>query len=133
MAPIILLESKLLRESLDYLFPNKQFHFIFTCYHDKDGLIMLSNLLKPGDRLYLVALSGKRTSFSLPPLAEHAKACGANVSIHPDISQALSQAKNNRRADEFIVGTGSFSLIKSLMKSFGWTNVEDGLQQNVSF
>ena len=118
---------KALRESLDHLFPNQHFHFIFACYHDKDGLIMLSNLLKPGDSLYLVNILGKRSSFPLSTLAEHAKMLKTNVSMSTDISQALGAAKYNRKADEYIVGTGSFLLIKALIQYLGWTVVEDGL------
>ena len=88
---------KALRESLEYLFPNHKFHFIFGCYHDKDGLIMLLNLIKPGDSLYLVSLSGKRSFFPLSLLAEHAKALGANASAYADISQALEVAQHNRK------------------------------------
>lgn len=116
-----------LRESLDYLFPDMIFHFIFACYHDKDGLIMLSNLLKPGDQLYLVDLPGRRTFFSQSKLAEHANALGCTTSIYSDISTCLSEAKRNCKASEFIVAAGSFVLLRELMQLLGWRTVEVGL------
>ncbi len=85
---------KALRESLDYLFPDEHFHFIFACYHDKDGLTMLSNLLKPGDRLYLVNLSAKRSFFSLSELAQHARTYGVEAHVFASIEEGLAQAKS---------------------------------------
>jgi dihydrofolate synthase/folylpolyglutamate synthase len=117
---------KALRESLDYLFPGKQFHFIFGCYHDKDGLIMLFNLLKPGDNLYLVDVMGRRSSFSLSKLAEHASVLGAKTSIYNSIAECLTAVKKSRSTDEFIIATGSFALLTLIMQNLGWTSVESG-------
>jgi dihydrofolate synthase / folylpolyglutamate synthase len=116
---------KALRESLDYLYPGEHFHFIFACYHDKDGFTMLSNLLKPGDRLYLVDLLAKRSFFSLTALAEHASTLGVEVDIFSDVQQGLTSAKTHRNKEQPIVATGSFFLLKELTQLLGWTTVED--------
>jgi len=116
-----------LRESLDYLFANQQFHFIFACYHDKDGLAMLANLLKTGDRLYLVDLLGKRSLFSPTTLVEYAQKLGVRASIYPAVTAALTEATSNCNDNQFIVVTGSFSIIKAIVQALGWQTVEDGL------
>ncbi len=116
---------KALRESLDHLFPDQHFHFVFACYHDKDGLTMLSNLLKPGDRLYLVDLLAKRSFFPLSDLAEHAVALGIDANVFPSVQDGLVKARNNRNKEQFIVATGSFFLLRELMQLLGWTTVED--------
>ena len=95
---------KALRESLDYLYPDKNFHFIFGCYHDKDGLIMLSNLLRHGDHLYLADFIGKRAVFSSTKLGEHALALKVKVSSYEYMSKAVQAAKKQRQPDEYIVG-----------------------------
>src|SRR5262249_29955258 len=41
--------AKALRSSLDEQFPNQNFHFVFSCYANKDGTHMLEALIRPGD------------------------------------------------------------------------------------
>ncbi len=116
---------KALRESLDYLLPNQKFHFIFGCYQDKDGLAMLKKLLREGDCLYLVDISDKRSSFDLSSLTNFAQEKKVKVNNHSTVSQALAQARDNRRVNEFIVACGSFVTVRALVQSLGWKTVED--------
>ena len=97
---------KALRESLDYLFPGQRFHFVFACYADKDGQLMLRNLVQPGDSLYLGTLSGKRSFFANLALAAYAEEFKVPTSIHSTVGEALAEAKIKRRQGEFIVVAG---------------------------
>ena len=117
---------KALRQSLDYLLPSQRFHFIFTCYADKDGLAMVKNLVQPQDILYLGMLSGNRSFFDNSNLASCAEELSVARSIHSTIGEAFEEAKRRRCSGEFIVVTGSFSLIKTIMQTLGWTTVADG-------
>ena len=118
--------AKALRDSLDYLFPGQRFHFIFACYEDKDGLSMLSNLLKSRDFLYLAdPPRGKRSYFSLSELTKHATLLGTKVSAYDTVSESLTQAIRDRTDDEYIVVCGSFSLLKTIMQILGWATVDD--------
>ncbi len=119
--------AKALRESLDALFPKQSFHFIFACYADKDGSSMLRNLLRSGDNLYLVNLSGKRAFFSPKELAKLAQENSIKTSVHDSVADAIDAARKNRSKDDFIIASGSFLVIKATMQTLGWKSVEDGL------
>jgi len=117
-----------LRNSLDALLGEQPFHFIFACYSDKDGATMVKSLLTPGDYLYLVEPLGLRPFFPNEALANIAEEIGVSAILARSIADALLQAKAKRKKSEYIVATGSFSVIKTVMENLGWRTVEDGIK-----
>jgi folylpolyglutamate synthase/dihydropteroate synthase len=116
-----------LRNSLDTLLGEPRYHFIFACYADKDGTTMLKTLTKPGDCLYFAEPIGLRPFFPNKTLANTAQEIGVSATINSSINDALLQAKAKRKKNEYIVATGSFSVIKAVMENLGWQTVEDGI------
>jgi dihydrofolate synthase/folylpolyglutamate synthase len=124
--------GRALRATLDELYPKQSLRFIFACYENKDGVTILQTLLRPKDRLYVSEVSGRRNVFPKTVLARHAEEMGVQVSIHPSVGQALTQAFNERKGDQVIVTTGSFAAIREVLSQLGWMSVEEGLARSRS-
>ena len=121
---------KALRDSLDVLFPQQEFGFVFACFENKDALAMLPALLRSGDTLYVSEAVSNRPTFSRIALAKHAHKLGARASTYKSIEKALMAALKDRNSSQYIIATGSFATIKEVMLNLGWTSVEDGQQMS---
>jgi dihydrofolate synthase/folylpolyglutamate synthase len=115
-----------LRASLDELFPEQSFRFIFACYENKNAVTMLNTLLKRDDSLYLSEVVSSRAVFSKTTLAKHAVDLGIQVAVFESVALALQSAVKERKPSEYVVATGSFATIKEIVLALGWSQVEDG-------
>ncbi len=121
--------AQALRTSLDELFPQQTFKFIFACYENKNAFTMLQALLKPGDSLYVSEVVSNRAGFSKIALAECATKLGIQVAIYDSVEKAMQAALSERRS-QYAIATGSFATIKEIMLAIGWSSVEDGRQMS---
>lgn len=63
--------AKVLRQSLDYYFPNQKFRFVFGCLNNKDYKSMMKNLFTQNDEIFLYQFNNKNSTNT----EELAKAC----------------------------------------------------------
>lgn len=119
--------AEALRSSLDELFPNENFHFVFSCYANKDGAHMLTSLIRPGDRLFASQAELPRAVFPMEELAACARELGIEASVHDSIELAFEEAQKASKGLRRVVVAGSFATVKAVVKKLGWQKVEDGL------
>jgi len=117
---------KALRQSLNLLFPEQAFQFLFGCYENKDGSAMLELLIRPGDSVILTEASSKRTTLNKTVLAAAAEKLGISYSVAGNVAEAMPAIVKRKQSSRMTVVTGSFAMLKDVAIALGWHTVEDG-------
>jgi dihydrofolate synthase / folylpolyglutamate synthase len=117
---------KALRQSLNVLFPDQNFQFLFGCYGNKNGSAMLELLVRPGDSVILTEASSKRTTFDKAALAAEAQKLGISYSVAGNVAEPMSAIVKRKKSSQMTVVTGSFAMLKDVAIALGWHTVEDG-------
>lgn len=99
--------TKVLRESLDYYFPDKKIKFIFGCLNNKQYPEMMENLFHEGDDIYFYQFDNPNSC----TYKELDSACEFT-------SQDFKDYKNGE-ANTLTVICGSFYMIKELLTKMG--------------
>lgn len=115
-----------LRSALDELFPGRQFLFVMGCFQNKNVPSLIHELVRSGDRVIACEAASRRAVFPARQIADIAAAKHAGAECAPTVEQALEKAAAGYRADEVVVATGSFAIVREVMLSLGWQRVEDG-------
>ncbi|HEY9712426.1 MAG TPA: hypothetical protein V6C72_03090, partial [Chroococcales cyanobacterium] len=115
-----------LRQSLDKLFPGRQFCFLLSCFENKNVREIIDSLYREGDRILVSEASTRRATFDKAELARIAESLGAQPMVFDSIMQSFEFAQNQGYPDEIIVATGSFATVREVALAMGWQSVEDG-------
>jgi dihydrofolate synthase/folylpolyglutamate synthase len=119
--------AKALRKSLDELFPEHSFIFVFAAFESKNYTEMISNLLSEKDMFFVSGMENERPSHSSQQLVDFVQSINGKAYGFSNVKQALENAFAHRKNNEIIVTTGSFIAVAETMKFLHWQRVEDGL------
>jgi dihydrofolate synthase / folylpolyglutamate synthase len=119
-----------LRVALDQNFPAERL-FVFCAYQNKHALDMLHTLLRPGDRVFVSAATGRRAAFPTEVLQDFVSSRGCYARAFPSVADAILAALNERREGETVVCTGSFVAVKETLLALGYPSVEDSRVDSV--
>ncbi|MGF1938005.1 MAG: bifunctional folylpolyglutamate synthase/dihydrofolate synthase [Nostoc sp. ChiQUE02] len=117
--------AQVLRQYVDSLnaINHKPVNWVMGMFSDKDHADIFTALLRPGDRLFLVAIPIEpwpgRTSADLDYLANLAYSLCPELSdrqIHPDLFTALEVATSTTTTDDLIVVCGSLYLVGDFLQ-----------------
>ena len=106
---------KMLRQSLDYYFPEEKRIFVLGILHDKDFTSMLSMLLRPEDVVVLTTPLSERAADPqelLTLVANQQKEAVAEP--EQALARGLALGKSQGQADSLVICAGSLYLIGSL-------------------
>lgn len=95
--------ARVLRESLDYYFPNQKFRFVFGCLNNKDYKSMMKILFNAGDEVFLYQFNNKNSA----SVDELKKNCEIEVLEEFD------------KTDRLTVVCGSFYMIDEVLSKIG--------------
>jgi len=122
----------ILRSALDRLFPNQNHCFVISCFANNNAKQVLSELVCPGDAVFVSEANTRRASMDKNQLAKLARELGAEAVACQSIPEAFITALERRSGNQLVVATGSFSTVSEIMLSLGWHFVEDGLTAETS-
>lgn len=122
--------AEALRASLEQIHPLKRPFFVVSCFESKDAKRLLSELVRPGERVFVAEAQGRRSSHSKEHMLQWLSDLGAVAESFPSIADAVDAARERRQKDEFIVISGSFAAVKETMQHFGYASVEDSYLSN---
>ena len=98
--------TKVLRESLDFYFPNQKIKFVFGCLRNKDYAQMMKNLFRLNDEVYFYKFDNENSC----SYEELASVCEFNSKSFNEFKQDLNV---------LTVICGSFYMIKELLTKMG--------------
>lgn len=120
-----------LRNTLDKSFGRPSI-FITGFFSNKDVPAFLENLLRKDDTLIACEADSRRTTYPREKIVELCRAKGVQAVTEKSITDGLRRAQKMRKADELIVATGSFAVLKELMQALDWHSVEDGISRKLA-
>lgn len=119
-----------LRNTLDKSFGRPSI-FITGFFSNKDVKAFLENLVRKDDTLIACQADSRRTTYPREKIVELCSAKGVQAVTAKSITDGLHLARKMRKADELIVATGSFAVLKEMMLALDWNSVEDGMSKTL--
>lgn len=120
-----------LRNTLDKSFGRPSI-FITGFFSNKDVPAFLENLLRKDDTLIACEADSRRTTYPREKIVELCRAKGVRAITEESITNGLRRAQKMRKADELIVATGSFAVLKEMMLALDWNSVEDAISKRLA-
>ena len=118
--------AKALSQALNEKFAGKGRIFVLGAFANKDVEGLLTNLLRAEDFVIATEVAAKRQVMSTAEITKIVERIGATVFSVDDVGKALQMAFDKCNANQIVVATGSFYVIRECMLALGWHSVEDG-------
>ena len=114
-----------LREALNKLL-NTRYCFVTGFFKNKNVEGFIDNLVTPEDRILTCQVDTRRKTYPVDEILEICRSRKIEACAMESVADALTYATETLREGEMIVATGSFTVLRDVMKELGWKTVEDG-------